>query len=246
MDFVWIYVREGSYYDKAGWNELEYSIKSVRKNYRGDCKCWVVGDYPDGMEDLVEHGIINHLPCEQIRVHHSNLPQEIDVIKKFRAIIKSDVEEEFILMYDDIFLLQPLEKKDFLNYGYDVVEDVEGYIRKWSRSYKMVWKNTYRMIKEFRDDIYDWETHLPRLLEKEYFEEILNRYFCDEVPMIATSLYSARYGGETILMDKTTQYDLVQWPSYLSLEDGFKCKFLNLGDDAIILDVKERMKKEFG
>ena len=37
MDFVWIYAKQFSAWDLAGqFNELDYSVRSVRKNYQGD------------------------------------------------------------------------------------------------------------------------------------------------------------------------------------------------------------------
>lgn len=239
MDFVWIYIKSGSYFAKCGmWNELEYSIKSVRKYYKG-ARCWVVGDDPE-LD-------VNFIPVEQIKEHPSKLPVEIDVTKKFRAIIESEISNEFILMYDDIYLLQPMTYNDLtITYGYNKVDDIETYIRKWSRSYKMLWKNTYRIIKELRDDIYDWETHLPRHLIKADLEQIIDIYSMDEIPLIGTSLYSAHFSDKTVLMDESTQFDLIQWTPGLDLDKGFQCKFMNIMDNAIVGEFKDKMKEVFG
>jgi hypothetical protein len=68
----------------------------------------------------------------------------------------------------------------------------------------------------------------------------------DWTPLISTSLYSAHYGGETVLMDEYTQFDLVGWPISRTLEDGFKCNFLNLMDPAIVPEFIEKMEEQFG
>ena len=238
MDFVWIYIHKFSYFGKSGlWNEIEYSIKSVRQNYPG-ARCWVVGDDPG-------FGV-NHIPCEQVERHDKGYPAEIDVVKKFRKIIESDVGEEFILMYDDIFILNPVTYEDFkITYGYSHVDNVEEYARKWSRSYKMLWKNTYRIIANLVDDIYDWETHLPRLYDKFQLEQVLDAYDCDNVPLIATSLYAAHYIKDTVLMDDSVQYDLFN-VRVVDYTEGFKCKFMNIMDETIDMDFENKMKEVFG
>ena len=36
---------------------------------------------------------------------------------------------------------------------------------------------TYDIIKDITDKVYDWETHLPRLLEKDALKQILDAYY---------------------------------------------------------------------
>ena len=238
MDFVWIYAKPFSYFAKSGlWNELEYSIKSVKKNYP-DSTIWVVGDDPTPLK-------ANFIPAERIITHVTNCPIDMDVIKKFRVILDSEIGDEFILMYDDIFLLQPMTYEEITTtYARFKVDDIMSYRRSWSRNYKFLWRNTYNLIKEFREDIYDWETHLPRHLKKEGLERVIDEYDCDNIPLIATSLYSAKYGGETVIMDDYTQFNILRID--VNLELGFQCKFMNIMDDSITLRFKEKMTEVFG
>lgn len=239
MDFVWIYAKPFSYYGKSGlWNELEYSIKSVKKNFKG-AKIWVVGDDPAPLK-------ANHIYVDRIMTHSTNLPIDMDVIKKFRKIIDSEIDEEFILMYDDVFLLQPMTRDDFTFWWARCeVDDIEGYRRAWSRDYKFLWRNTYRLIKPIADKVYDWETHIPRMFEKKKLEKILDDYHCDEVPLIATSLYAAHYIEQTVVMDETVQYNLMN-DRVTNFDEGFKCKFLNIMDDSITLAFQDKMTEVFG
>jgi hypothetical protein len=240
MDFVWTYIKDPSFFNKGGiFNELEYSVKSVEKNYDGAVRCFVVGDKPP------VDGVI-HIPVE--RVHHTVIQWErhVDQIAKFRAIIDSDINEDFVLIYDDTYLMNKVIEKDITTtYGYNKVDDVEKYIRKWSRTYAMIWKETYRKIAEFRSDLYDWETHLPRYLSKIRLENVINKFNLDENNLISTSLYAAKYAENTVLMGDL-QYDLVSWPPKIPLEEGFKRKFMNLMDPAITFEfidaIKEHLK----
>jgi len=236
MDFVWIYAHPFSYYAKSGlWNEIEYSIKSVRQYYPG-AVCWVVGDDP-GFD-------VRHIPSNRIETHQSNVPIDMDVIKKFRAIFDSEIGDDFILMYDDIFLLQPLTREDFdITYGRCKVEDVETYQRPWSRSYRMLWQKTYRVIKEITDEVYDWETHLPRLYNKGKLKQVLDAYCCDTIPYIATSLYAAQFATDTVIIDSSVQLNLL---NSQQIEYDFSSKFLNIMDESITVEFKEKMREVFG
>lgn len=223
-----MYVKDLSYYGKSGlWNEIEYSIKSVRKFYP-DAVCWVVGDDPG-------FGV-NHIEAERFRNNDISHQATFDVINKMYKIIESEVGSDFVLMYDDVYFLQKVDYTIW--YAYNKVNNLETYQRKWSRSYMSMWRQTYRLIDAFREDLWDWETHLPRYLNKEKLNIILHIY--GHKLLIPTSLYAGHYIKETVLMTDE-QYDLVKWPPDIPVEEGFKRKFLNLMDSAITLEFEEKM-----
>ena len=258
MDFVWIYEYGGSFHKKSGYFlELEYSMQSVRKFYK-DAECYVAAS-PHAQKKLKDlKKDYNIIDCpNQVLTHVTNHPDHFDVLNKFTKIIEDDrVGEEFILMYDDIFLLQPMTKADFKTYGKHEVDDVaeflqrkEGkdYVRGGSVMYREMWKATYNYItierKRSGQKMYDWETHLPRLMEKTKLKDVIDSYGLKYVPMLITSLYSHEYGGETTLMDEMTQSDLYTYkPTKHDLEHEFSKKFLNLGDDACTPEIIEIIK----
>lgn len=229
MDFVWPYIKDPSFFNKGGiFNELKYSIDTVKKYYRGDVRCFVVGDDPK-LD-------VEWIPCK--RVVHGNIPWErhVDQLEKFRATVDSEVNDDFVWIYDDTLFLQPVtEEMITQTYGYNRVEDVDKYIRKWSRTYALIWKNTYRIIRDFKDELYDWETHLPRYLNKEKLMRIIENYDLHNNNLITTSLYHAHYEEGTVLM-KDLQYDLISWPPKVTLKEGFERPFLNLMDQAITFE----------
>ena len=198
MDFVWIYAKKFSYWYKSGqFNELDYSIRSVRKNYKGDVRCFVVGDDP-GLDVI-------HLKAPPVvmqdDVYHQ--PQHFDLMNKFDVILNSEVNEEFVLMYDDIFMLKTTDKEEIKKtYGRCELGNVEEYIRTGrdgGTPYKKVWLMTYNYIQPYRNikglKTYDWETHLPRFMEKKHLKWLIERLNLKDLPMIPTSLYSAHFGG---------------------------------------------------
>lgn len=250
MDFVWIYAFGPSFYAKRGtFNELEYSIKSVRKFFTGEPRCWVVGDDPKLDVDHIYH--------KQLFTHVSGRPGEIDQVQKFYKILDSEIGDEFILMMDDVFYLQPFDETDLrVTWAYDVFENYMTYRRKWGGSYKFAWQDTYKIIDEQirPGNRYDWETHLPRYIEKHKLAQVLTDKFTlggkqmtpSDWGVITTSLYHAHFAEQTIIMPDDLQYDLNSWPPYKSLDEGFKMRYLNLGDHAIVPDFVIKMEEVFG
>jgi hypothetical protein len=130
------------------------------------------------------------------------------------------------------------------------------YRRKWGGLYKFTWQDTYRIIDEQikPGNRYDFETHLPRYLEKHKLAQVLTTKYNlngkEILPgdwgLINTSLYHALFAKDILLMPDDLQYDLNSWPPYLPLEDGFNMPYLNLGDHAIVVDFIEKMEETFG
>lgn len=249
MDFVWIYVKKFSSWYKSGqFNELDYSIKSVRKNYQGDVRCFVVGDDP-GLDVI-------HVKAPPVVIEDTThkQPQHWDLNNKFDAILDSEVGEEFVLMYDDIFMLKTTTKEEIMKtYGRCEVDNPEEYIRHnrhGGSPYKRLWLTTYNYIKPFRDlkglKTYDWETHLPRFLLKTKLNEVIDGFLLRKLPKIHTSLYSAHHGGETFLMPEGFQSDIWTHTPGMDFEKEFACHYMNIDDNVIVTEFIKRMKNLFG
>jgi hypothetical protein len=249
MDFVWIYAKRFSSFYKSGqFNELDYSIRSVRKNYQGDTRCFVVGDDP-GLDVI-------HLKAPPVvmkdEVYHQ--PQHFDLMNKFEVILNSDIKEEFVLMYDDIFMLKPTPYEEITKtYGRCELDNVEEYIRTGrdgGTPYKKVWLMTYNYIQPYRNikglKTYDWETHLPRFMEKKHLKWLIDRLNLKHLPMIPTSLYSAHFGGETFLIEPGFQSDIWTHRPGMDFDPEFACHYMNIGDHVIVPEFIERMRDVFG
>ncbi|KKM70718.1 hypothetical protein LCGC14_1437940 [marine sediment metagenome] len=250
MDFVWFYAKKFSFWDMSGhFNELDYSIRSVRKNYQGDVRCFVIGDKPTPMLDVI------HLEAppliEKDEVHGQ--PRHFDRNNKFSVLLKSEVNEGFVLMWDDIFILKPTTKDEIMKtYGRCGVEYPEAYIktRMGGTPYKKIWLSTYDYIKTFRDTkglkTYDWETHLPRFMEKHKIKWLIDTLRLGNVAKLHTGLYSAHFGGETTIMPEGFQSDIYDHKAGMDFDKEFACHHMNIGDNAIVPELIDRMKAMFG
>jgi hypothetical protein len=242
MDFVWPYIKYDSAWEKLGlFNELEYSIKSVRKFYRGNVRCFVVGDDP-GLDVI-------HIPVERFKEEHKQ-PRHMDFMKKLDAILDSAINEEYILIYDDVFLLKPVTRADFkITYGITEVTDPEEYIktRTGTSPYKRIWLSTYDYL--YFDQLtkgrklYDWETHLPRLREKTKVKDIIDSYALKQVPRLPEGLYEGRYSEETVIMEDDLQSNIWTHKPGMDFGKEFSKKFMNISDNVIVPEFVELMEK---
>lgn len=241
LDFVWIYVHGPSDYAKTGrFYELDYSIRSVKKHFKGEARCIVVGDDPE--LDVI------HVPVERVETSKWGYYRHFDQIRKLIAALEV-VGDDFVLMYDDIYLLKPLSKANLQQtYAKTEIFDLNEYFgqRNGDPSYKRCWMNTYNRIREFRDDLWDWETHLPRYMESDKLEYVINKYNLERVDYLSYSLYAAEFTEQPKLITDKIQSEVLEYaPLHVDWEKTFGAKFLNSADDGISGEFISEMKKRF-
>jgi len=238
MDFVWVYSRGQSMFYKLGWCELEWSIKTVKKFYK-DARIWVVGDKPPFEMEL---NWIEDFTTPTVRggLHVEN----VDIVKKLRLVLDSEVEEEFVMMYDDQFFLRKITKKDLRPTALCRVESVESYDRVFGLMYGNLWRSTYKTIFEMTEDVYDWETHLPRLMTKERTRFILDTFEPGENNLMVHSLYYTYFDSEPILLSEDDSIRSHTWTigNNMDYDNIFSKKFLILHDDSLIPLIMNRIE----
>jgi hypothetical protein len=243
MTFIYIYIKSPSYWHKTGiFNELDYSIRSVRKNYIGKSRIIVVGDDPK-LD-------VEHVPCERVESSKYGYYRHFDMIKKVKTALNYAKCKEFILMYDDIYLLKPISKRELQKtYAKQRITDLNKYLetRKGDPGYIRCWTSTYNRIQEFRDDLWEWETHLPRYFKTNHYLNIVNKYNLEKVAYLISSLYAAEFGGvPELITDKIQSNVLQDTPLHNDYDKDFSAKFMNVSDDGISQELRNRMKDLFG
>lgn len=255
MDFVWQFiVKDSAWYKMGIFNELEYSIRSVIKYYHGDYRLIVVGDKPDVSMDVI------HIPgyprYEQHPSGRAGYRQHVDQYFKKLAMVESDlIGDEFVVMYDDMFLLQPTTKDDLkINWAKAEVDVIDDYlrsdIRRGDLSYKRIWRSTYEGVKMIRDfkglKTYDWETHTPRYFEKEKLDKILHTFDFINSPRIVSGIYDGMYAENTQIITPEIHSDLYTDNHNIDLDKEFEKCLMNIHDNAIVSDLIKHMEQKFG
>lgn len=179
--FVYVYVAS-----PAKWNELSVSIQSIRQNFRGAYKIFIVGDQPN------IKGII-HVPVEQIKGTGSK-PR--DAARKLHTIIDCPlINDDFVYCYDDVVLLKPITA-DWFN-KVIAIDYVPDYVAYWGKAKGVIpdkgWRSlfgkTFMALSKKKLPSYNYETHLPRKLNKAKLNDTFAKFgsVCEDA--LFNSLY---------------------------------------------------------
>jgi hypothetical protein len=157
MDFVYIC--------RSGENEeLRYSIRSVLASFP-DANIWVVGGKPDWYGG-------NFVEVEQTLDKLENARWNMRYIT-----YTPQINEQFILMNDDFFIMKKIDFIDTYCNGYliDLIEEKVrnresmGYVRQLNETYKELKWNGFEDPKNF-------ELHVPMPMEKSKLVDVLDEY----------------------------------------------------------------------
>jgi len=156
MDFVYT-CRDGEN------EELRYSIRSVLNSFP-DAKIWVSGGRPDWYKG------------NYIKVYQDSSPH-INQLSNLMAACKSNsVDDNFILMNDDFFIVNKINKIEYFHGGL-LQEKIDTY-------YELVKDNLYvrrlmqthgRLLRYGINQPLDYELHIPFPVEKDKFKFILDK-----------------------------------------------------------------------
>lgn len=158
--------------------ELLYAVRAWAKHFPG-IRIVVIGD------SLPWFGTeIIHIPHQG----NSNNPQ-IDVAHKMMAAIAADlIPEDFIWSNDDIYTLCPVDLADIMTIK------AHGRLKKRGEENGVYRDNSLRTLaalkREGIDDPYDYATHTPVLMIKEYLAEIIAKFNCDKEGHLVYTLYA--------------------------------------------------------
>ena len=170
------------YYDLNTADELRYSIRSAVQNFRSLRDIWVIGDKPEwASADLkhIPHDHIAHLPSN---VYSKNR----NICEKMALAARNElISENFVYFADDHFLLKPWSEGDFFS-KVIIREDMDEIdheiiksggrgdqdLNEWQRA--LWW--TYDQIKNAGHPGLNFETHTPKLINKENLIQTFQKF----------------------------------------------------------------------
>jgi hypothetical protein len=171
------------------WHELKYSIRSIDKFLKEDFRIWIVGDLPSWINPQT----INHIPHQRCEGMQENTT--FDAVSKLILFINHPgIGDQFIRMYDDIYLLDDCHLSDIDRFRamYDHTR-VPPRMGVW-------WDQLRRTLQAvIRKGYAGWntETHLPELFNKEKMRWIIDMYQALEKKMLTSTLYFNTYYSNT-------------------------------------------------
>lgn len=158
MDYVYV-CRQGKN------EELRYSIRSIEKNMP-DGKVWVFGYRPDWY-------IGNFVQVADIGNKFDNIKNCISSISK-----NSEVSKNFVLMNDDFFALQKIDKVTNYHGGYLKDKIVRYKESKMSPKYIKLLELTFKqLLNRGISNPIDYDIHVPIIMNKKLLSDALSLAF---------------------------------------------------------------------
>lgn len=178
-DFVWVYVAK-----TAVGREAWFSIRSVKKFFNQNPVCYTVGDRVGGAKNI-----------QADTVTGVRFAKALDSINKLKIICKDKkISDDFVYMYDDIVFA-----RDFGINHIGIIR-ANDHIGKWSEyfknkpgepdpKFKQLLYNTYKVLRQHKLPTFNYETHTPRIYNKERILQIIERFDLENTPLLFNTLY---------------------------------------------------------
>lgn len=151
--------------------ELLYSLRSLK--FTSVDRVFISGFKPRFVKNVI------HIPCDDI-----SYPAVNHWWKVTTAIKNSDISENFLLMYDDIFFLKETPISEFPSYHRGVLGD----FATGTQLYQENLSRTKKWLLERKLPILDYSLHLPIIYNRDNFLK-LEPIFKDKIPFAVRSLY---------------------------------------------------------
>lgn len=158
IDIIIPYCKEINWND----NQLRYCLRGIDDNFESKRNVYLVGYSPDWIQNVISipHG------------DRWKKNKDANIIEKILFVLNNyDVSEEFLFISDDQTFLSPLDKPEYLWW-----EDLKN--RDWSKTNRWVnrLKNTYNKLKELGKTTFNYDTHIPVLINKKEFLRVMSSF----------------------------------------------------------------------
>lgn len=141
-------------------DELRYSLRSLR--YVTDVgRVFITGNRPSFVTNVI------HTPCDDIGCRTINHWWKVT-----QTILQTDISDDFVLMYDDIFFTKEISLSDYPFYNRGEIKDhttgTPAYIENL--------KEAQRVLRNMNKPILDFTLHTPCIYNREKFLELRGIY----------------------------------------------------------------------
>lgn len=183
MDILYI-LGEGSQCDN---NELRYSLRSLSNCFSLD-RVYIIGTNPNFLSEKVKFS-------PYLDLHTRQLNHFLKVKKAFET---TDITDNILLMYDDVFFTKQTDIEKYPNYFEGELPD----FNEQKRSYIQSLGHTKELLKKYNKKTKDFSVHCPIIYNKQKFlnlyREVENDLKNYEHGIDVRSLYCNWYDLESV------------------------------------------------
>jgi len=235
---------------KSKWNELEYSIKSVRKYLKEEHKIWVIGE---NTPDPAIADIVFFFREDQKNYHTERNNGEI--LEFCCQVFKN---EEFIWFNDDIYLLKDTTVNNIKSSNRKPLCDMKSYkTRGGTRWQHLLWKTNDKLVFEAGvHPVYNFSTHTPYLYESDKMSWLSQRLPIFEGKVLSEmcyfnwfNVYEKDICNKDIIEFMDEKAGFYNWKDVQTIEQIKKAmhgkRYLNHDDNGLTSQLKSTISELF-
>jgi FkbM family methyltransferase len=148
---------------KGKFDELKYALRSIEQNLDADFRVVIIGDCPE----WINRENVNFIAHK--RDDAAVLTNCYDANNKMNQLLtNSEIGDDFILTYDDIYFLKKTSIDDIKKF-YAIKNGGDSTA---SSTWKQLLNNTFARLKSKNLTQFNFETHLPRFINKKKMIEV--------------------------------------------------------------------------
>lgn len=200
-NFVYLYVHGPD----AGI-ELQFSIISIKKNFPGAARITIIGDKPSWYDG-------HHVPSPRVRSSRdrdARMPWRDTQHKIMLAANCDEIDEKFVWIMDDAFMLKPTTVAQMEQPHYDPWYTV---------NMKSIWHQLIRAsfleLERRGKTTLQMGTHLPHVFRKKNLKEMFAEYNFPHQLLLFDVLYSNHFPGSKSPVPYAGTWDGKTHPSFL-------------------------------
>jgi hypothetical protein len=184
--------------------ELRMALRSIDKNVKGNVVVWLVGQAPKWVKD-VRHVVVKREKRNRFQKFH-DLNRKIEIVCSIE-----EVGQWFIYTYDDIYFLNEADI-EFLKKprsSHDTDKDDRWLTKNdASKRWKDCMKQTLATLKKENLPVYNYETHMPRVFNKEKALTLLTKYDHQNFAFQFATMYFNNFYSERIMLSDEPDFKL--------------------------------------
>lgn len=176
--------------------ELKYSIRSICKHAKFPFDILIIGDKPNWY---------NGKCIEMPPIRGKRFTRAFDIARKLDVICGTEyISDDFLYCYDDQYFINPVQLEDLS--GAISLNQITDY--KEPRVGSEVWRELMNrtvsaLVNNGHEVCYNYETHLPRLLNRSRLKLIIDGYDLHRQPLLFSTLYFNEYYSEPkVILEK--------------------------------------------
>lgn len=203
--------------------ELRYCLRSIEKHLKNVRKIFIVGEFPDWINDSRED--IIYLPCKD---NTAGTQRAHNIYRKIMAGCEySGMSDNFLFMNDDHFLFKDFEASEFPFYHRGPIEPN----RIGNEAQRVQMENTVMALLSQYEETNDYDVHAPMLFNKDRFQYAFSGLEWQDYGFGIKSIYGNIWAKESVLIEDLKFSEAAMKESiYRALEGR---EFFSIGDKVL-------------